>query len=253
MPSDIPPAPPTTRAAPPWNAIIVAGGKARRLGGIDKTALVWHGRSLLDGALAATAGARRVCVVGSEADLPSSVLRTVEQPRWGGPAAAIVAGLAALSGRAHPGRLPASVDAAAGPDQAEAAGVDWVVVLAGDLVRAADAVAVLLAELDRQVSRGHLGARPGEPTVDGVISVDADGRRQPLLAVYRHAALAASARAVGSAENLSVSRLIGSLTLAELHLPESLGADVDTPADAARLGIPLPGQTWAPGPPPPPP
>ena len=63
-----------------WDAIIVAGGRARRLGGIDKTALVWRGRSLLDRVLAATAGSQRTCVVGSDAILPADVLRAVEQP-----------------------------------------------------------------------------------------------------------------------------------------------------------------------------
>ncbi|WEO78588.1 NTP transferase domain-containing protein [Cryobacterium sp. SO2] len=193
-----------------WDAIVVAGGRARRLGGIDKTALVWHGRSLLDGVLAAAAGARRICVVGSDAILPDSVLRTVERPRWGGPAAAIVAGLETLTG-------------AAGAD----ADADWVVVLAGDLVRPGEAVAALLAELDGQAA-------------DGVITVDAAGRRQPLLALYRRAALADAAAALGPAENLSVMSLIGGLTLHELHLPEALSDDVDTPADAARLGIEVP-------------
>ena len=200
-----------------WDAIIVAGGRARRLGGIDKTALVWHGRTLLDGVLAAAAGARSICVVGSDAILPDSVLRTVERPRWGGPAAAIVAGLETLIG-------------AAGAD----ADGDWIVMLAGDLVRPGEAVTALLAELDGQVA-------------DGVITVDAGGRRQPLLALYRRAALVAAAAALGPAENLSVMSLIGGLTLHELHLPEALSDDVDTPADAARLGIEVPCLAPEPG------
>ncbi|QYF74256.1 molybdenum cofactor guanylyltransferase [Cryobacterium sp. PAMC25264] len=205
-----------------WDAIIVAGGRARRLGGIDKTALVWNGRSLLDGVLAAAARARRICVVGSEANLPVSVLRTVERPRWGGPAAAIVAGLETLNGAAGPG-----TDS------------DWIVVLAGDLLRPSEAVAALLHELE--VVAGADDTIDARSTIaDGVIGVDGAGRRQPLLAVYRRAALATAATVSGSAENLSVMSLIGALTLHELHLPESLSADVDTPADAARLGIEVP-------------
>ncbi|TFC00390.1 molybdopterin-guanine dinucleotide biosynthesis protein [Cryobacterium adonitolivorans] len=204
-----------------WDAIIVAGGRARRLDGIDKTALVWRGRSLLDGVLAAASGARRTCVVGSDRSLPAGVLRAVEQPRWGGPAAAIVAGLEALARESG----------------GAATGTDWIVVLAGDLIRAENAVPLLLAELDRLST---------SPDVDGLISVDAGGRRQPLLAVYRRAALV-SAAAMRPAENLSVTSLIGALTLVELRLPDALGDDVDTPADAARLGIVIPASAAPPG------
>ena len=218
-----------------WDAIIVAGGRARRLGGIDKTALLWHGRSLLDGVLAAAAGAGRICVVGSEANLPDSVLRTVERPRWGGPAAAIVAGLEALNAAAGPG-----TDS------------DWILVLAGDLLRPSEAVTALLEELDVVTGADDTpGADDtidvGSMIVDGVIAVDGAGRRQPLLAVYRRAALETAASAVGSAENLSVMSLIGALTLHELPLPETLSADVDTPADAARVGIEVPRPASSPG------
>jgi molybdopterin-guanine dinucleotide biosynthesis protein A len=209
---------------PHWDAIIVAGGRAARLGGIDKTALVWNGRRLLDGALAAAAGAGRICVVGSEADLPATVIRTFEQPRWGGPAAAIVAGLETLS-------------------TAPATDADWVVVLAADLVRADEAVTVLLAELERHSSSPGAGSMLD---VDGVISVDAGGRRQPLLAVYRRSALASSAAAHPTVANMSVSGLIDGLTLVELHLSDALSEDIDTPADAARLGIVLPPPSEAP-------
>ena len=222
-----------------WDAIIVAGGKARRLGGIDKTALVWRGRSLLDGVLAATAGSRRTCVVGSDAILRADVLRAVEQPRWGGPAAAMVAGLDALA------RASGSVSTGAG-----SAGADWIVVLAGDLVRADDAVPFLVTELDRLLTESQNGAAQtgaaAHRTLDGLISVDAGGRRQPLLAVYRRAALASSAL-LRSADNLSVMSLIGPLNLVELLLPDALGDDVDTPADAAKLGIVLPAPSVPPG------
>ncbi|WP_104163140.1 molybdenum cofactor guanylyltransferase [Cryobacterium sp. N22] len=215
-----------------WDAIIVAGGKARRLGGIDKTALVWRGRSLLDGVLAATAGSQRTCVVGSDAILPADVLRAVEQPRWGGPAAAMVAGLDALARES--GDVPTGTGSA---------GADWIVVLAGDLVRADDAVPFLLTELDRLLTDSQAGAAQAgaatHGTIDGLISVDAGGRRQPLLAVYRRAALVSSAL-LRPADNLSVMSLIGPLDLVELRLPDALGDDVDTPADAAKLGILLP-------------
>jgi len=217
---------------PHWDAIIVAGGRATRLGGIDKTALVWNGRRLLDGVLAAAAGAGRICVVGSEADLPATVLRTVEQPRWGGPAAAIVAGLETLSTATD-----TATDADANADAV------WVVVLAADLVRADEAVAVLLAELERHAASPGTGSIPH---IDGLISVDPGGRRQPLLAVYRRSALTSSAAAHPTAANMSVSGLIDGLALRELHLSDALSEDIDTPADAARHGIVLPAPSEAP-------
>jgi len=204
--------------APRWDAIVVAGGRAKRLGGIDKTALVWHGRSLLDGVLAAVSAAERTCVVGSDAPLPDAVLRAVERPRWGGPAAAVVAGLEALA-------------------EAPLPHPEWIVVLAGDLVRADDAVHLLLDELTR--IHASTAVESGDRPVEGLISVDGDGRRQPLLAVYLRTALLRAA-AARPAENLAVTSLIGGLDLVEVRLPAALSDDVDTPADAARLGIELP-------------
>jgi molybdopterin-guanine dinucleotide biosynthesis protein A len=176
--------------------------------------------------LAAAAGARRICVVGSDAHLPATVLRAVERPRWGGPAAAIAAGLDALAA-----------------DSETNADADWVVVLAADLVGVDAAVALLLAELDRHSASPGSGPMPG---VDGLISVDAGGRRQPLLAVYRRSALESSAAAQPTVANMSVTSLIGDLSLLELRVPDALNEDIDTPADAARLGIVLPAPAQAP-------
>ena len=49
-----------------WNAIILAGGRAARLGGIDKCGIEIGGRRLLDAALAATEGAAARVIVGPE-------------------------------------------------------------------------------------------------------------------------------------------------------------------------------------------
>lgn len=231
-------------AAPRWNAIVVAGGRATRLGGIDKTALVYRGRSLLAGVLGAVANAERTCVVGSDAPLSADVLRAVEEPRWGGPAAAIVAGLRALAEAGV-----ASADAGgvgSGGAGAGGTGADWVVVLAADLVRADRAVAALLTALTALQTSTRLGAAEVH-FVDGLISVDTDGHRQPLLAVYRRVALESAAAAHGAAQNLSVKGLTGALNLVELALPAELSDDVDTAGDAARLGIVVPGQTAPPG------
>jgi molybdopterin-guanine dinucleotide biosynthesis protein A len=75
-------------------AIVLAGGRGARLGGVDKAALELDGESMLDRALRAVAGLRTV-VVG-DADAPGAVV-VPEEPRFAGPAAAIGAGLAEVS------------------------------------------------------------------------------------------------------------------------------------------------------------
>lgn len=80
---------------PVFDAIVLAGGRGSRLGGIDKSALVHQGSTLLDHALQAVADARRVVLVGDRAPV-AGVLHAVEDPPGAGPAAAVAAGLAAL-------------------------------------------------------------------------------------------------------------------------------------------------------------
>lgn len=192
-----------------FGAIIVAGGRASRLGGIDKSALVFEGRSLLVRCLAAVAAAERVSVVGGgdDLELPPHAVRTRESPKWGGPAAAIAAGVSALQRGTSP----------------------LTAVVAGDLPRVELALPLLLE------AAGELGRAD-----DGVIAVDGAGRRQPLLAVYRTDALRSAVRRVGKTENLPVRVLLDHLVLRELRVPTEWSADVDTPEDAARLGIVLP-------------
>lgn len=71
-----------------WNAIILAGGRASRLGGIDKPGLVFEGSTLLERALSAARDATATVVVGRD---------VVESPRFSGPAAATIAGLDSLA------------------------------------------------------------------------------------------------------------------------------------------------------------
>lgn len=196
-----------------WDAIVVAGGRASRLGGIDKTALLFDGASLFERAVSSVSAARATVVVGPQrADVADARYRSVlEQPRFSGPAAATIAGLAALAS----GRSP------------------WTVVIAADQPLVADAVPRLLAE------RSTIDAQD-----DGVIAIDADGRSQPLLAVYRTAALlrasgTAVQRSGGSAAGLPMMKLLAELTVRPLPLG-ALCADVDDASDAASHGIELP-------------
>jgi molybdopterin-guanine dinucleotide biosynthesis protein A len=72
-----------------WDAVVVAGGRARRMGGEDKLALDVGGRSMLQRVVAAAEGAERIVVVGPKRPLETEVVWCREQPEGGGPAAAI--------------------------------------------------------------------------------------------------------------------------------------------------------------------
>ena len=80
-----------------WAAVILTGGTATRLGGLDKAALELADRTLLDHALAAVADADEVVVVGPPAPAPARVRFTREDPPGGGPLAGVAAGVAALA------------------------------------------------------------------------------------------------------------------------------------------------------------
>jgi molybdopterin-guanine dinucleotide biosynthesis protein A len=180
-------------------AVVLAGGAGSRLGGVDKATIRTDGGTLLGRALAALDGID-VVVVGP----PRPGVRVVqEEPPRSGPAAAVVAGLAAL------------------PD------ADEVLLLAVDLPRLPEALPLLLA---------------ADTGPDGVVAVDADGRTQWLLGRYRGAPLRTAAAALGNPVDRPVRALLGDLRLASLRLPPGLDQDVDTVADARRAGVVLPGE-----------
>jgi molybdenum cofactor guanylyltransferase len=140
----------TAAAPPPYDAVVLAGGGARRLGGLDKPGQEVGGRSLLARVLDAVADARTVVVVGPERDGVPGVTWVREDPPGGGPVAAVVAGL-------------------------EAAAAHYVALLAADL-----------PFLDVATVRALREAATGR---DGALLVDAEGREQWLLGVWRREAL----------------------------------------------------------------
>src|SRR5207253_6166424 len=82
-------------------AVVLAGGEGRRMGGVDKAALVVGGRTLLDRILAAAAGvAGRLVVVGPPrpVGLERAVLFVQEDEPGGGPVPAVAAALDATGG-----------------------------------------------------------------------------------------------------------------------------------------------------------
>lgn len=189
--------------------MILAGGRATRLGGVPKQGLTYDGATLLSLALRAAAGAGSVVVVGPPGpDLPPGVLRAREEPAYAGPAAAIAAGLAALESGG--GSAP------------------WTLVLACDMPHAARGVGTLLDQVARASGK------------QGAMAVSADGRQQPLLGIYRTDALAveiASAADSGTLTNASVFRLLARLNLLAVPVPVGSTDDVDTWEDAAALGV----------------
>ncbi|WP_151083784.1 molybdenum cofactor guanylyltransferase [Nocardioides cynanchi] len=82
-----------------WAAVVLAGGSAVRLDGADKASLEHDGRSLLEHALTAVAGAEEVVVVGDLVPTSRPVTFTRESPAGGGPLSALCAGVAALARR----------------------------------------------------------------------------------------------------------------------------------------------------------
>lgn len=77
------------------DAVILAGGGARRFGGADKPGMVIGGRSLIARVADTVAGAGRVVVVGpARPELPSALV-VHEDPPGSGPVPALRTGLAA--------------------------------------------------------------------------------------------------------------------------------------------------------------
>jgi molybdopterin-guanine dinucleotide biosynthesis protein A len=184
-----------------FDVVVPAGGAGRRLGGVDKAAVVVDGASLLDRVLTATAAARRTVVVGAPRPTVRPVEWTREEPPGGGPVAGLAAGLDVLAGDRP------------------------VVVLATDLPR--------LTGADVQRLVDALG-RSGRAAVDGVAFRDAHGRRQPLAAAYRPGPLRAALAALGPVSGRSMRELLAGLVLDEIP-DRGAATDVDTPEDLDRV------------------
>jgi len=186
-----------------FDAIVLAGGRSRRLGGVDKSAFLLDGKTLLERACAAVSEAGRIIIVGAVDKPPDRTEVVLEDPPFGGPAAGIGAGLAAL-----------------GSSSAE-----FVAILACDLPYAAEAFAALRAAAAREWES------------DALIAADDSGRRQTLLGIYRTPSLRAAIENAGSLNGLSVRSLMAGLTFTEVAVPEGSTVDVDTWHDVEELGI----------------
>ncbi|MFD7560391.1 MULTISPECIES: NTP transferase domain-containing protein [unclassified Streptomyces] len=188
-----------------YDAIVLAGGAAQRLGGADKPALSVGGRTLLDRVLDACEGARTTIVVGGRRTTTRPVRWAREEPPGGGPVAALDAGLRQTT-------------------------AELVLVLSADL-----------PFLDRDTVRALLD---GVGPADGALLRDPDGRDQPLVAAYRAEPLrreiALLATEHGRLTGLPLRGLTAELDLARLAAPQPLASfDCDTWDDlaAARARI----------------
>jgi molybdopterin-guanine dinucleotide biosynthesis protein A len=76
-----------------YDAVVLAGGSARRMGGVDKPALVVGDRSMLDTVLTAVSTAQTTVVVGPQRPTARPVVWVREEPPDGGPVAALAAAL----------------------------------------------------------------------------------------------------------------------------------------------------------------
>jgi molybdopterin-guanine dinucleotide biosynthesis protein A len=79
-----------------FSAVVLAGGMAARLDGADKPSVELRGRTLLTWALDAVVDAAEVVVVGDPVPTHRPVTFTREEPRHGGPVAALLTGRDAL-------------------------------------------------------------------------------------------------------------------------------------------------------------
>jgi len=206
-----------------WLAVLLAGGTSRRWGGTDKTARLLGGTAVLVHAVSGLPAQVRALAVVAPPDHPARgdveaalgdgvpVRWVVEDPPRSGPLAGLAAGLEALATLG-----PAARTVTPGP-----AARRRVAVLAGDLPFTRPAWARLAAALD------------ADRTVDGAVGLGEDGRRQPLLALYREGPLRARLAAV-DVRDAPMRLLTGALHLAEVPLPAAQTLDVDTPQDAER-------------------
>ncbi|MEU6080227.1 DUF6457 domain-containing protein [Streptomyces sp. NPDC047108] len=230
-----------------YDAVVLAGGAAKRLGGADKPGLTVGGRPLLDRVLDACADASLTVVVGSRRPTARPVRWAREEPPGAGPLAALDAGV-------------------------RQATAPVVLALSADLpFLPPTTVRTLLAALDRPVragddAHGHAPGRApgrggsggtggpdrtgvpggsgagtshgGPGPAEGAVLVDADGRDQPLVAAYRteplRRELALLAAEHGSLAHLPLRLLTAELTLHRLPGHDAAASfDCDTWEDVA--------------------
>lgn len=178
-------------------AVILAGGRAARLDGIDKASVEVGGRTLLAHALDAVVDAAEVVVVGEPVLTERPVTFTTESPRYGGPVAALLTGRDALLRRTA-----------------------TVAVLAVDMPH-------LTAHTFRRLHEAAAGR-------DGAALTDPDGHRQLALVLDLDRLDAVRPDHEGQ-HDLALHRLLAGLDLADVPALGDEHRDLDTWADLRDL------------------
>ncbi len=171
--------------------VILTGGRSSRFG-TDKAKAEINSVSLLD----------RLLDSLPEVSSVASVPVVIGPETQGGPAAAVDAGIAAISTR-------------------------WVAVVAVDMPFAPPVIAYLV-QLALEVK------------ADGLIPIDAGGKAQWLCALYQVAPLRAALAAFGSVAGAPLHKVLAPLNLHRVQLPGELARlliDIDTPADLERAQL----------------
>ncbi|MCM2388887.1 DUF6457 domain-containing protein [Streptomyces albipurpureus] len=222
-----------------FDAIVLAGGAAQRLGGADKPGLSVGGRTLLDRVLAACRDARRTVVVGGRRATERPVVWAQESPPGGGPVAALDAGLRQLA--REPGRSAGGIRRTSGGNQVDAVGEGAHEVAEPGVVLVLSADLPFLREPTVHALIEALSAHGQGP--EGVLLTDATGREQPLVAAYAaeplRRELALLATEYGSLAGLSLRLLTRELDLQRMDGEPTASFDCDTWEDisAARARI----------------
>lgn len=180
---------------PATAAIVLGGGRSARLGGVAKATVEVDGIPLIDHVYSAVRGCMPIIAVGPDGISRPGIRVVREDPPFGGPAAAVAAGVIALDGS----------------DAVEA----WL--LACDLPRAAELVA-------------RLAKVPIPDGSDAVVAVDADGRMQWLAGRYRVSALRGAVAQHPETVGMSMRTLFEGL---RLHPVDDDGTAVDLDTWAA--------------------
>ncbi|MFJ8298516.1 NTP transferase domain-containing protein [Streptomyces sp. NPDC094447] len=227
----------------PHDAVVLAGGAARRLGGADKPGVRVGGRPLLDRVLAACRGAERTVVVGAPRPTVRPVHWTREDPPGGGPLAALDAGVRAMGADTDGPATGAGTGTGTGTDDqgtngAQAGGTPTGGALADGaggrvlLVLSAD-----LPFLDEDTVHRLLGALADHPEAEAALLTDAEERDQPLVAAYRttplRRELARIAEERGTLAGGPLRRLTGALRLVRVAAAPHASFDCDTWEDIA--------------------
>lgn len=182
-----------------FSAVVLAGGTAARMDGVDKAAIEHAGRTLLTYALDALVDAGEVVVVGEQVPTERPVTFTREDPPRGGPVAGLLTGRDALA--AAPGLLG---------------------VLAVDMPR-------VTADTFRRLREAAAGR-------DGAFLVESGGeRRRQLAGVLDLRRLDEVRPALEEQHGMALHRLLAGLDLAEVPASGDEGVDVDTWGDLRDL------------------